>query len=314
MQNMTYQHLLALGLGSVLLTPVSIAYESSYERIAWQQRGNDQYYCLDITDNNWQIYPGFGPLLCGDDLYEFLPQAYVRQATNGQDLPDGFSFRWRVWSPSGYGSEGFEGRIVVGQSACQGATYQSSDQGVQWGCRQQDSYYCIDVMDETGRTIAAPAACGEGLHQFNPADLNLQSGGYQWTVWSPSAQDYPKVSAEFTGSFQVSSKITAAQRGQDLWTEHCAACHNPASNWANNPTKVRNAINDNKGGMNILSFLTDADLLDLKAYAVPTIVLENIASTDDNRNQNFDDRDNNLDNDDRDNDRDDDRNENGSDD
>jgi len=272
---MNYRSLLPLSLIALLASPASFSYESTYQHIAWQQRGNDSQYCLDLTDENWQVYPGFAPLLCGDNLHDFSPQAYVNEVTQGQDLPDGFVFKWRIWSASGYGGEGFEGKVVVGQTGCQGLPYQSSIDGVQWGCRAQDQYYCIDVADSQGNSIAAPAACGEGLHEFKPSSLNLAAGSYQWQVWSPSLQAVTE--SDMSGTFYIAGEVVTVDpvvHGEALFEAHCMACHGRNISLAQNANEIQRAIDSNQGGMSLLTFLTPQDLQDLQSYALPLVLAE----------------------------------------
>ncbi len=262
--------LITLSLGA-LLTQTSMAYESTYERIEWEQRGNDSYYCLDITDENWRVYPELRALACGDDLYSFSPQAFVRRIFN-TDLPAGSRFNWRVWSPSGYGQPGFEGQVMVG--GCQGLPYASSGNVIQWGCRLEDSYYCVDIFDNNGQMLHQAAACGEGLHHYSPAELNLGAGEYQWKVWSPSLSDYTQMEADFSGQFSLSAPASPVGQGADLYAQHCAACHgnDPQTQGrsgidkATDPNRTRAAIRGNDGGMGYLDFLTDQNLSDIAAF------------------------------------------------
>jgi hypothetical protein len=249
-----------------LASTQSFAYESSYQRLSWSQRAADNFYCLDILDANGNPYEELRALACGDNLYEFSPENYVMQ-TYGTNLPDGFVFGWRIWSASGYGGNGFEGVVTVGGSNCPSQSYQSNADNLQWTCRAQDSYYCVDVFDAQGAVVQAPAACGEGLHNFNPNTANLAAGDYQWKVWSPAGY----AGQGFEGTFTVANLGLA--RGTDLYSINCAACHgvNPARGYngidrAIDANNTRNAINSNKGGMSYLGFLTDSELSDIATY------------------------------------------------
>lgn len=185
---MKYTTLMTLALGLLWLTNAQ-AYQSSYDLIQWDQRDSDTYYCIDITDTDWRVYEGLQALQCGENLYEFSPRAFVESL--GIALPQGFAFRWRVWSQAGYGGHGFEGEIVVGQ-AC-GLPYRSDSSGVQWGCRFSDVHYCVDLFNAEGASVAGPLQCGDHLHSidFNAlAERDLPAGTYHWKVWSPTAYNY----------------------------------------------------------------------------------------------------------------------------
>ena len=89
-------------------------YQSQYELVQWNTRDNDTFYCIDICDENWNVYDGLRALVCGDGLYSWSPKNYINNVLN---IPDsalsGFKFNWRVWSSNGYGGEGFQGTVVV---------------------------------------------------------------------------------------------------------------------------------------------------------------------------------------------------------
>lgn len=94
-------------------------YISTYNLIQWLSidgsTNND--YCLDIADENWNIYPGLQAIKCGKDIANFSPRDYVTNVMQGT-LPIGFKFNWRVWSKTSkgetfYGGQGFEGTVTV---------------------------------------------------------------------------------------------------------------------------------------------------------------------------------------------------------
>ena len=243
------------------------AYQSTYDLLEWQQRGADSFYCLDILDANGNAYESLRALACGDNLYQFSPKNYVTQTLGQPDLPDGLVFGWRIWSQSGYGGDGFEGFVTVGGTGCQNRAYQSNPDNLQWSCRGQDTYYCVDVFDAQGAAVQTPAACGEDLHNFNPYNANLAPGDYQWKVWSPSSY----AGQGFEGSFKLENLQVA--RGLDLYITNCEACHgnDPALGLngigrAIDANASRNAINSNQGGMGYLNFLTDSELEDIAVY------------------------------------------------
>lgn len=88
-------------------------YQSTYNLAHWGIRGDDTFYCIDICDENWNVYEGFRALVCGDGIYSWSPKNYIN---NVLGIPDsalsGFKFNWRVWSQSGYGGQGFEGTVT----------------------------------------------------------------------------------------------------------------------------------------------------------------------------------------------------------
>ncbi len=191
------------------------AYESTYERIQWEPRyQTGLYYCLDITDAKFQVLDGLQAITCGTDLYEFSPRDYVRSLYQ-EDLPHGSEFYWRVWSVNGYGGKGFEGKVTVGKSC--GLPYQSDIEQLQWGCRFQDDYYCIDLYDHKGKAVQVPAACGDNLHSYNPQalldNLGVPGGRYYWKVWSEHVFDYTAAQRFFEGyvDYQTTTFISDAR-------------------------------------------------------------------------------------------------------
>ncbi len=88
------------------------SYRSTYDLVQWGYRGSDQTYCIDICDDNWNVFDGLRAVECGDGLHSWSPKTFVRELI-GNDLAPGSRFKWRVWSPSGYGGSGFEGEVVV---------------------------------------------------------------------------------------------------------------------------------------------------------------------------------------------------------
>jgi hypothetical protein len=194
---LNYSSLLLVGLATCN-TNVH-AYESTYERIQWDKRGNDTYYCIDITGVNYEIHPWLQALTCGENLYSFSPKDYLSQTMKRSDLATGTKFGWRVWSNSGYGGSGYEGVVTLG-GGCVGQAYTSSNSTLQWGCRNNDTFYCVDILDSQGAAfVKQAAACNEGLHSFSPTSLNLSSGNYTWKIWSNSGYG----GEGFSGSFTV---------------------------------------------------------------------------------------------------------------
>ncbi len=203
------------------------AYQSTYPKVQWEQRGNDTFYCIDITDEHWNIYPGLQAVACGENMYEFLPEQYVRD-TFHIELPEGFTFYWRVWSPGGYGGNGFEGVVKVRQDC--GLPYRSDTDALQWGCRFRDTQYCLDIFDANWKPITTPQVCGENLHSFNPKELsarNLPSGTYRWKVWSPSAYDYWSEQRYFEGEFSYQKPILTPETPSNLTGTYKYTTTNP---------------------------------------------------------------------------------------
>lgn len=97
-------------------------FQSAYKLIQWEPRFNNNFYCIDITDENWNIYPGFQAIRCEENMSSFSPIDYVRNVYH-TELPSGFTFYWRVWSAfkdakgtifdDHYGGSGYEGKVVV---------------------------------------------------------------------------------------------------------------------------------------------------------------------------------------------------------
>ena len=178
------------------------AYESSYEQIQWDKRDNDTFYCIDITDDKFQVNPWLQALFCGEHFYSFSPKDYLNQMQRSNSLAAGTRFGWRVWSPSGYGGHGYEGIVAV--QSCVGQPYLSSNILLQWGCRGNDSFYCIDILNTQGHFVKQAAMCGDGLHQFFPASLDLAAGDYRWKVWSNSGYGGWE---QFEGQFTVTNPV-----------------------------------------------------------------------------------------------------------
>jgi len=250
------------------------AYESNYDTIQWDKRGNDTFYCIDITDENFQVHPWLQALSCGENFYRFSPKTYLSQVMKRGDLMPGTRFGWRVWSPGGYGGAGYEGVVTV--QSCSGQAYASSSDSLQWSCRNNDSFYCVDILNAQGGMVKQAAACNEGLHSFSPATLNLSAGDYQWKVWSPSGYGSNGFEGQFSVAGSTTPVVTApvvttptpAENGKTLFSQNCQGCHStPGSiGAAANPAATRAAINANKGGMGFLKTLTDAELSDIAAY------------------------------------------------
>lgn len=96
----------------VLSAPLISGYQSLYKNITWAMRGSDNYYCVDICDENWNIYDGLRGLQCSMSR-SWSPKNYINRVLGVQDgVIKGFKFNWRVWSPSGYGGEGYEGTVT----------------------------------------------------------------------------------------------------------------------------------------------------------------------------------------------------------
>jgi len=189
------------------------AYYSSYDKIQWDPRWQSELdYCVDLMDENYQVYEGLRAVVCGTDLYEFSPHDYVSNHYH-IELPDGFEFYWRIWSVNGYGGDGFEGKVTVGELC--GLPYRSDLEQLQWSCRFQDSYYCIDLYDSNQQPIRTPAACGENLHSYNPKplleSLDVPSGTYYWKVWSEHTFNYIGQQKYLEGSFQYAQFLQNAQ-------------------------------------------------------------------------------------------------------
>lgn len=296
--------LLFIGLAGFSLN--ALAYESSFERIQWDKRGNDTFYCIDITGVNYEIHPWLQALNCGENLYSFSPKDYLSKIMKRGDLMPGSRFGWRVWSPGGYGGNGYEGVVTV--QNCVGQPYASSSANIQWSCRNNDTFYCIDILNTQDQFVKQAAVCNEGLHSFSPTSLNLGAGNYRWKVWSPSGY----AGNGFEGSFSINATynnsenegnegnetnddgrtttpvvttpivttpivttpvittpvVTTNSAGKTAYNQYCSSCHGTPNNIssASSAAKTRSAINSNKGGMGFLNFLSDQQLNDIAAY------------------------------------------------
>ncbi len=160
--------------------------------LQWPVRGGDTYYCLDILDDAGEVIRR--AVACGEGLHEYESAQL--------DLPAG-TYGWRVWSPSGYGGIGFEGRFAV---ACYGpeVPYGSNHGNISWANRGADTFYCVDILDSDGNMLRRAVACGEGLHRYRPFHLNLPAGTYRWKVWSPSGYGGEGYEGEFSAARESS--------------------------------------------------------------------------------------------------------------
>lgn len=164
-----------------------LSYQSTYENIQWSCRSNDAFYCIDVFDADWNMI--YQAVECGEGLHSFSPK-------NNLQLASG-TYHWKVWSYSGYGEDGFYGDFIVAGGACNGLSYQSTYEDIQWSCRGDDTFYCIDICDENWNIYSGLQAleCGENLHSWSPKnyinnvlgipDSALSGFSFNWRVWSP---------------------------------------------------------------------------------------------------------------------------------
>ncbi len=155
--------------------------------LQWGSRGEDTFYCLDILGENGNMLRR--AIACDEGLH--------RYELSDLDLPQGI-YSWKVWSPSGYGGEGFEGLFDF-STGTPAPEFASSYDRLGWSYRGVDTFYCVDIMDRDRNMLFRAAACGEGLHSYSPRDLNLPLGTYHWKTWSPSGYG----GLRFEGSFIV---------------------------------------------------------------------------------------------------------------
>ncbi|MBF0234066.1 MAG: hypothetical protein HQK65_13665 [Desulfamplus sp.] len=99
------------------------------------------------------------------------------------------------------------GFIEVGfasdNGVCTGQPYKSTYEEIQWGCRNDDTLYCVDIFDENMNIIQQAAECAEDLHSYSPKLLSLEPGLYYWKAWSPSAFEFEEKQKELEGQFIV---------------------------------------------------------------------------------------------------------------
>lgn len=277
MKNMLLRLFLFLPAVVTLMYNAYAATENSYERVQWEKRGNDTYYCVDITDENLKPHSWLSPILCGESLYSFSPKEQLEKMAKAgviRGIPGvGKTFGWKVWSNSDYGKVGYEGTTTV-PKACSGTDdkeYKSEPTLLQWGCRDEgEDYYNIDIYDANGKPVELGAACklGDcskpGLHNLDPTKLKLPVGKYTWKVCSIrswSNNQWRCGNTGFEGTFQVGSE------GKNLFNTHCIECHKDLSKVASgkDPARIRTVI-ANVTQMNKLNSLTDADLKKIADY------------------------------------------------
>ncbi len=133
---------------------------------------------------------------CGKGLHQYFPRDLT--------LPSG-KYHWKVWSPSISATDheqqvGFEGEFDVPDSY-------SDERRIIWPTRNDDSFYCLDIFNfDTNEMTKQAAACGEHLHSYSPAKLDLPPARYRPVVWSPSVKDYPNYEDKaFFGYFETTS-------------------------------------------------------------------------------------------------------------
>jgi len=51
-------------------------------------------------------------LECGENFHSWSPKEFLNKLGIPDGTLPGFKFNWRVWSPAGYGGEGFEGQVT----------------------------------------------------------------------------------------------------------------------------------------------------------------------------------------------------------
>lgn len=153
--------------------------------IKWPTRNGDTLYCLDILDGSGEVIRR--AVACGEGVHEY--------ELADLDLSAG-TYHWKVWSPSGYGGSGFEGRFSV-DCLSPDVDFESNYGSLRWRYRAQDTFYCVDIFDADWNMLHQAVACGEGLHQYRPRELNLMPGTYRWKVWSPSGYGGQGFEGEF---------------------------------------------------------------------------------------------------------------------
>ena len=228
----------------------AFGWQSTYESIIWEPRENDTFYCLDIYSHDFSEL-WIRAIQCGEDFHQWSAKTFIESKLGmTEGLPVGFQFAWKVWSASGYGGEGFQGLVTV-EPVCQGLPYLSTIDSIQWGCRNNDTQYCIDILDRKWNMLYQAAMCGERLHSYSPSNsLPLVPGkDYHWKVWSPSAVAYWGYQEGFEGAFDVPSdyvgniwidKVTGMEfvrvkggcydMGCGYWTNGCELDETPVHN------------------------------------------------------------------------------------
>jgi len=265
-------------------------YKSTYESIEWNKRKNHDYYCIDIVDadavnDTSRVNPWLQAVKCDKLFFSFSPKAHVEKmlqdGTRKYPLSPGQKFGWRVFSKQestddwNYGEEGYSGIVEVPRkcAAQDNLPHVANDDSAQWGCRNDDDYYTLDVFDEQGKNsiisdyCSKGSKCGTNIHKFDLAKLELGVGTYMWKVWSPSG------GAPGGTGFEGKFVVTASSKGKALFSEHCmgSGCHSNAkdsnkiaigANWSS----IRAAIDQNKGTVMGKLKLTNEQLQQIAEY------------------------------------------------
>jgi|JFJP01.1.fsa_nt_gi hypothetical protein len=264
-------------------------YKSTYESIEWNKRGNHDFYCIDIVDANvvkdlkQQANPWLQAVKCGQSLYSFSPRNHFEQMVkNGirdRHLSPGQKFGWRVYSNSSithewnYGGDSYDGVVEVTKKCTDdrdNLPYVADNTSAQWGCRNDDDYYTIDILNADG-SVRIQDYCHQSgkkcdtdnLHKFDLTKLELPVGSYQWKIWSPSAGN--PGGTNFEGKFTV----TASSVGKVLFSANCTECHkdtkDKGAGGGANPAVIKDAISLDRGGMGKLK-LTNEQLQQIAEY------------------------------------------------
>ena len=276
----------------VLMTSYALVsyaeYKSTYERIEWSKRGNHDFYCIDILDADLRPNPWLRAVKCDTNMYSFSPKAHIEEMVNKRMLHAPLwiddKFGWKVYSHNSanprdnqHGGSGYEGTVVVSKNCTDqdNLPHKATDELAQWGCRNDDIYYTIDIHRESepekplkADYCEAGKKCPTNLHSFDLTKLvtEFDPGTYIWKIWSPTG------GAPGGNGFEGKFTITSASKGKLLFTQSCIGgnCHASVKDakvilGGNNVEWIRSAIRENKGGMSKLK-LSDEDLQKIAEY------------------------------------------------
>ena len=138
----------------------SFAYVSTYENIQWDNRGSDTYYCIDILYENEILLQA---VACGENLHSWSPKVFVESLGFTEYDFNNFKCDWKVWSPTGYGMDGFEGSFVINPNYAEVACYAGAGIWDGFTCHcpfgsSWDGFACIPINPSESACMVAGGA------------------------------------------------------------------------------------------------------------------------------------------------------------
>ncbi|MDM8547867.1 hypothetical protein QUF61_15370 [Candidatus Venteria ishoeyi] len=201
-------------------------YTSTINNIEWRFGTEINEYCVDIFYNGSMLNEISNKTgeeyehskKCNIKPYKFSTAEYAMKRfklseeglKNLKKQYSDFIVTWKIWSKNidgteNYGGTGFEGAFKLGGDCVSVALKSPSAETLEWGCRSNHTYYCIDIIaaENTDNPSYAPVECGEGLHATDYSRLDLPAGDYTWKVWSGNDTDSAYGGPGFEGALNI---------------------------------------------------------------------------------------------------------------